>query len=185
MLRVWSSLASLFALFTLAISQNVSAQALPAASREPVEVGAAFSFGSPSYNDTPTYVEGLTVFGDLGFTRRIAAEFDLHFDSLLTPEDIGEDSYLIGPRFSVLREDRANVYLKALGGIGRFSYQSGSYANPHTDTYGVVAFGAGIEFRVSRRFNVRAIDLEYQVWPGFAPGTLHPVVASTGIAYSF
>lgn len=161
------------------------AQALPAATREPVKVGASFSFGSPDYRDTTTYVEGLTIFADVGFARRAAAEIDLHYDSLITPIDIGEDTFLIGPRYSVIRDDEANVYVKVLGGLGRFAYQPGTYSNPHTDTYGVAAFGGGIELHALLHFDIRAIDLEYQVWPGFASHALKPVVASTGLAYRF
>lgn len=162
---------------------GLAAQALPAASREPIEFGAAFSFGSPDYAQTTTYVEGLTLYGNAGIRGRLGAQIDVHLDSLLTPIDIGENTYQIGPRFNVLQEDRAKVYLKAIGGIGRFAYQAGSYANPQTYTYGVFSFGAGIEYRVSNRINVRAADLEYQSWPGFPGGTLHPVVVSMGLAW--
>ena len=179
------SVRSVLLIAVLSSCSLARAQALPAATREPIEAGAAFSFGSPDYQNTPTYVEGFTIFTDAGLSKRLAAELDLHYDSLITPLDIGENTYLIGPRYSVIREDRANIYVKALGGLGRFAYQSGIYSNPHADTYGVVAFGAGIEFRASQHLNIRAIDLEYQVWPGFPSSALEPVVASTGLAYRF
>ncbi len=188
-----SGLLSLLFVFTL--SAAAWAQALPAASREPLQVGVAFSFASPDYppsNPSPNtlfsptpYVEGFTAFADAGISRRLAAELDLHYNSLITPRDIGEDAYLLGPRYSVALEDRANLYVKVLGGLGRFSYQSGTYANPHTDTYGVVAFGGGIEFRATERFLVRALDLEYQIWPGFPPKAINPIVTSIGAAYRF
>ncbi len=160
-----------------------AAQALPTASREPIEVGAAFSFGSPGYQQTVTYVQGVTVYANAGLRGRLAAQIDVHLDSLITPIDIGEDTYQIGPRFNLLHEDRVNVYAKALGGLGRFSYQAGTYPFPRTDTYGVFSFGAGIEYRLSRSIDIRAIDLEFQSWPGFPGGSLHPVVASMGLAW--
>lgn len=167
----------------LAASAVAKAQALPTASRQPIEAGVAFSFGSPAFQDTPTYVEGFTVFGNLGLTGRLGAQVDLHLDSYLTPIDIGENTFLIGPRFSVLREDRANVYVKGMGGLGRFAYQANTYLNPHSDTYGVFAFGGGVEYRLSRSIDLRAIDLEFQTWPGFPSGSIHPVVASIGFAW--
>jgi hypothetical protein len=172
------------AAFALVLPASLArAQALPTASREPIEVGAAFSFGTPDYQQTTTYVQGVTVFANAGLRGRLGAQLDVHLDSLITPIDIGEDTYQIGPRFTVLHEDRVNIYAKAIGGIGRFAYQRGSYANPQTFTYGVFSVGGGIEYRVSRRIDVRAIDLEFQSWPGFPGGTLHPVVASMGVAW--
>jgi hypothetical protein len=162
---------------------GAGAQALPAASREPIDVGAAFSFGSPGYQDTPTYVEGLTLFATAGLRGRLAAQLDVHLDSLITPVDIGENTYLLGPRFSIFKEERANIYVKVQGGLGQFQYQSGSYAIPRSFTYGIFSGGAGIEYRVSRHVDVRAIELEFQDWPGFPGGSLHPVVASIGAAW--
>src|ERR1700712_4068781 len=171
------------ALFLVLPASLAGAQALPAASREPIEVGAAFSFGSPDFEQTTTYVEGVTVFANAGIKGRLGAQIDVHLDGLITPIDIGQDTYQIGPRFSLLHEDRVNIYAKVIGGIGRFSYQAGTYPNPSSATYGVFSFGAGIEYRVSRRFDVRAMDLEFQTWPGFPGGSLHPVVASMGLAW--
>ena len=175
----------LFPLFALGWCGIAGAQALPAASREPLEVGAAFSFGSPGYQDTTTYVEGFTLFADAPIKRRLSAEVDWHYDSVITPIDVGEDTFLVGPRFSVIKEDRANIYVKVMGGVGHFDYQKGIYANPHVESYGVLAFGAGIEYRISRYLNLRAVDLEFQKWPGFQPSGITPVVASTGLAYRF
>lgn len=171
------------ALFVAGSTSLATAQAIPTASREPIEVGAAFSFGSPGYQNTPTYVEGLTLFANAGLRGRFGVQIDAHIDSLITPIDIGEDTYEIGPRFAVVHQDRVNIYVKAVGGLGKFAYQPGTYANPHTDTYGVFSGGGGIEYRLSGRFDVRAIDLEIQSWPGFPGGSLHPVVASMGLAW--
>ena len=168
------------ALATLPIA--LSAQAIPAASRNPVQAGVAFSFASSDYGDA--YIKGFSIFGDYALSRRLSLEADIHQTSLATPDGIGENSYLIGPRYSVALEDRANIYVKALGGLGRFTYESGQqYSTTRSSTYGIGAIGAGIEFRASTHINVRAIDLEYQFWPGFQPRGLSPVVVSMGVAY--
>jgi hypothetical protein len=168
----------------LAGSAAAKAQALPTASRPPVQVGVAWSFASSGYGNQEyaAYIKGVTAFGDFGFTRRLSLEGDAHYTSLSTPDGIGENTYLIGPRYSIALEDRANVYVKVLGGVGRFSYKSPTYVIPHTDTYGVLAFGGGIEFRLSPRINLRPIDIEIQPWQGFPHG-LVPIVTSIGIAY--
>ncbi len=174
--------------FVLGFSIASHAQAVPAATRlASVQVGAGFSFAVPDYG--PTYIKGLTVYGDVDLWRRLGVEADMHYISLLTPTDIGEDTYLIGPRYSLVRQGRLNAYVKALGGVGRFEYQSGTYPHPHTDTFGVFSLGGGIDFRASKHINVRAIDIEAQRWPGYGtPGYpahgLTPFVTTFGVAYS-
>jgi hypothetical protein len=170
---------------------RADAQAYPTATRTPIQVGAAFSFAAPDYGaqvtygtSTTPYIQGFTAFGDIGLTRRIGAEAEFHDLSVVTPLDFGENSFLLGPRYSFALEDRANLYLKALGGIGRFNYQSPTYL-PHSDSYGIVALGGGIEYHASNRINIRALDAEYQLWPGFQAHSLHPFVISIGAAYLF
>jgi len=176
-----------FLFFTLGLSAVSHAQAVPMATRHgQVQVGAGFSFAVPDYGDT--YIKGFTLYGDLDLTRRLGVEADMHYISVLTPTDIGEDTYLIGPRFSVIRRNRLNAYVKALGGVGRFNYQPGFNADPHTDSFGVFSIGGGIDFRASQHVNIRAIDIEAQRWPGYGtPGFpargLTPFVTTFGVAY--
>lgn len=176
-------------LFVFGLSLASHAQAVPMATRlGSVQIGAGFSFAIPDYGQT--YIKGYTVYGDADLWRRVGVEADVHQINVFTPTDIGEDTYLVGPRFTIMRRDRVRVYAKALGGIGRFEYQSGTYHSPHTDTFGVYSLGGGIEFRASQHINIRAVDIEAQKWPGYAtPGFpahgLTPFVTTFGAAYAF
>lgn len=176
-------------IFSLSLSTLSHAQAVPMATRlGSVQVGAGFSFAISDYG--PTYIKGYTIYGDADLWRRVGIEADVHQINILTPTDIGEDTYLIGPRFSLLRRDRVNVYAKVLGGIGRFEYQQGYYQHSHTDTFGAFSVGGGIDFRASQHINIRAIDIEAQKWPSFGtPGRpahgLTPFVTTFGVAYAF
>lgn len=165
-----------------AVALRADAQAKPTATREPVQVGVAFAFGSTDYTDA--YVKGFTVYGDLAVARRISVEAEYHNLNIITPDDVGVSSALIGGRYAFSLEERATLYVKAMGGIGHFTYDSPN-PNPHTDSYGIFGPGAGIEFRASHRINIRAIDLEYQFWPGYKPNGLSPWVASMGAAWTF
>jgi hypothetical protein len=167
-------------LIALALSGVLRAQAIPTATRSPVQIGVAGSIASSDFG--PDYIKGFTLFGDLNFSRRLGVEAEFHDTSLSTPDNAGEQTYLVGPRYSIALEERANIYVKVLGGFGRFTYEPPQYIR-RTFTYGVAAAGAGIEFRASSHFNVRAIDVEYQTWPGFPPHGLSPFVATIGIAY--
>jgi hypothetical protein len=184
--------ACLYSLSLFGCLSRANSQAIPAMERPiQLEGGAGFSFASPDYGGTSSagtmilvpYIKGFTLFGDAVYHRRFGLEAEAHFDSILTPKDIGENTYMIGPKVSLIREGRMNLYVKALGGIGAFEYQKGVYAASHTDTYGAFAIGGGIEFNASRHITVRAIDIEQQSWPGFAPNGLKPFVTTLGIAY--
>jgi hypothetical protein len=169
----------LFAL--LAVPALAPGQAVYTATRERLQVGAGWSIASPDYS---TYdASGIYVFGTAGLYKRLSLEGDIHYDSLVTPSDIGEDTFLIGPRYDVLKQDRFRAYVKAEFGIGRFQYQIGEYRTPSTSVYTALNIGGGFEYRASRHINVRALDIEAQRWPGFAPNGLSPLVTSFGIAY--
>ena len=64
----------------------------------------------------------------------------MHYVSVITPSDIGENSYLIGPRFVLFHRKRFNVYAKGLFGRGTFVYQ---YPNRPfvSDSYTMYAIG--------------------------------------------
>jgi hypothetical protein len=181
----------LIGLFVFVFGWSIAshAQAVPMATRlASGQVGAGFSFAIPDYG--PTYIKGYTIYADFDLWRRIGIEGDVHRVNVLTPTDIGQDTYLIGPRFSLIRQRRVNVYAKVLGGLGSFEYQKGYYQHPHTDSFGVLSVGGGIDFRASRHINVRAIDIEAQKWPSYGtPGHpahgLSPFVTTFGVAYSF
>lgn len=174
-----------FCLLTCLIGTMVDrsfAQAVPTATRAGIaQLGVGYTFAKPDYG--PRKVQGGTVYGTFDFTRHWGIEGDVHLVSIVTPNDIGEDSYLIGPRY-VFRHNRFMPYAKVLGGLGRFQYQY-DYT-PHTSyTYGVYAFGAGLDYQATRHLNVRAFDFEYQKWPGYPTNGLTPLVFTFGAAYAF
>lgn len=160
-----------------------NAQAVPAASRPTrLQLGGGFTYARPDY-DRP--IKGISAYGDFDFTRHLGIEGDLHFINLWTPGDIGENTYLVGPRVK-FQFGRLTPYAKALGGIGQFQFQYPSqYPGPATYTYGVYAFGAGLDYHASRHFNIRPFDIEFQKWPGFRQNGLTPIVMTFGAAYAF
>ena len=165
-------------------------QALPGAVR-PIEAqaGVGFSFARPDFTSPDPnagfpYIKGFTAYADATYHHLFGLEAEVHYDSILTPTDIGENTYMVGPRVVVIHEDRMSLYAKALGGLAAFEYQKGTYLTPRTDTYGAFAVGGGIDFRASRHIDVRAIDIEQQWWPSFTPSGLKPFVTTFGVAYT-
>jgi len=158
------TLKSFFRAFLLAglLSSGVHeshAQAAPTATRAGIaQIGAGWGFSKPDFGGRNT--QGLTFYGSFDFTRHWGIAGDIHRHSMVTPADIGEDSYQIGPRY-VFHYNRLTPYIKAQAGLGRFKYQY-DYT-PHIGfTYGMFALGGGVDYRLSLHVNVRAVDFEYQ-----------------------
>jgi hypothetical protein len=157
------------------------AQARPAASRAGIaQLGAGWSIVKPDYAQRNT--QGLSIYGTFDFTRHFGIEGSVHRGSMIMPTDAGEDTYLLGPRY-VFRYKKFNPYGKALLGLGRFKYRFPDVTNAYT--YGVYAFGGGLDYSATRHINIRAIDFEYQKWPSFPTNGLSPLVFTFGAAYSF
>jgi hypothetical protein len=157
-------------------------QASPTAERHgALQIGAGATYVSPDYgskNDA-----GPTFFLDYDFTPHLGIEGTIHYTSIITPGDIGEDTYLVGPRY-VFHHNRFRPYAKVLAGVGQINLQF-DYAPHQKYSKFVYAFGGGLDYLVTRKINVRAIDFEYQQWPGMAPHGLSPYAITVGAAYSF
>jgi len=91
-----------------------------------------------------------------------------------------QDNYLIGPRVPVCRVGRrGQIYGKALVGLGKMTFPFGGYG-----TFTDLAFGGTLDYHLSRKVTLRAVDFEYQYWPVWLPGqSLEPYGVSAGVAY--
>ena len=171
-----------FACVLSGLTSWLHGQAIPTASRVgSIQLGAGGMLTSPDY--AQLYLKGVTFYGDFDFTHNLGGEFDIHF-SAITPQDISENTYMIGPRYT-LRHNRFAGYGKVLFGLGRFGFQKGDFVSASTGTYGVYAVGGGVEYMATHNINIRAFDIEALKWPGFAPNGLSPITYTFGAAYVF
>jgi hypothetical protein len=170
-------------LFSLYFLPALSAQAgYTATRRADIQVGVAASAYTLDYDEGRE--EGLTVYGDVDFTRHLGVEALYRNASIITPHDIGENHFLAGPRFR-MKVGRFVPYAKLLIGAGTINFQTGYNARAYEQTYLDYAFGAGVDLHATRHINVRLFDLEFQRWPNFPPHGLTPWGASIGAAYRF
>jgi opacity protein-like surface antigen len=165
----------------LSLTSIGGAQALPTATGHGgLQVGVGWSYVEPDYGQKA--IQGVTAFGDFDFLPHIGVEAEYHYIALITPTDLAENSYLIGPRY-ILPHGRFNLYAKAMFGIGDIVIQE-QQDNPQggAGNYFAYGLGGGVDYRVTRRIVARA-NFEYQHW-GYQTG-LTPAAITLGVAYKF
>ncbi len=157
----------------------VFAQAPPVEHRVgQLQAGAELSFVHLDYStDNP---RGYAGYGTFDFLSHVGLEAEVRS---ATGRGITETTYSAGPRV-LYRFDAFTPYVKALFGGGAFSIKGGAQPG-QAATFKVATFGGGLDYALSRHFNVRVFDYEYQRWISFPPRGLQPNAVSFGIAYRF
>ena len=179
MLRTLVRIACLASLISL--SGVGHTQAMPTATGHGgLQAGIGWTYAEPDYAQKA--IQGFTIFGDLDITPHIGAEAEYHYLGLVTPTDLAEDSFFVGPRF-ILPRGRFRIYAKALVGIGYIDIQE-TEDNPQggAGSYFAYGGGGGVDYRINKRWVARG-DFEYQHW-GYLTG-LTPSDITVGLAYRF
>jgi hypothetical protein len=157
-------------------------QAMPTAvAKGALQIGGGYAYSQPDYGQGN--IKGFSGFADFNFSRFLGAEASIHDITLVTPADLGERSYFVGPRF-VYPRGRFSLYGKVMTGIGTIVIQE-IQDNPEGGAGSYVAYGlgGGLDVLATRHLVVRAIDFEYQHW-NYQSG-LTPTVITVGAAYRF
>jgi hypothetical protein len=121
---------------------------------------------------------GITGFVDADSIRRFGIEGEGRWLEYHQFQNVHVETYMVGPRYH-FNVGRFQPYVKALAGAGEFHYTQ----NFATDSDLVVAPGAGVDYRLSRRWSIRIADAEVQYWPQFHYGAMTSVGVTTGIRY--
>jgi hypothetical protein len=168
-------ISAIFAL--LVCSWPSKGQAVYTATRSSrIQVGAGFLLLDPDY--VGGWNRGISFYADDDFSHYFGIEADVHLGGISTPGNVAQNSYLIGPRLTY-RRGKLLVYGKIMVGRGTITNQITKGAS----SYGIYAYGGGLEYRVGHRFNVRPVDVAVESWPNFYPHTLTPVAVTLGIGY--
>ena len=179
----------LFSLLFAAAALSARAQAVPSAyaQRFTINVGALGSVFQPDYRGGgvpqtgPFRLYGPGAYVDVKFTRYVQFEAEAHWMRFNPYLDIRQDNYLIGPRLPIekLRYKRALPYAKVLVGYSRMNFEYNAEYGRFLD----IAYGGGVDVKLSKRITLRAIDFEYQQWPSWLSSTLSPYGGSVGVSY--
>ena len=123
-------------------------------------------------------IGGAAVYLDANLNLHLGLEAEARRLQYREEAGVRQTTYLAGPRLT-LRPGALSPYVKLLAGIGQFRFPYG-YADGR---YFVVAPGAGIDYRLrGGGIKVRLIDFEYQDWPQFTYGQVHPYGLSAGVS---
>jgi len=153
------------------------AQAVYTATRSGrIQAGAGGMYLNNDYS--PQSDQGVSIWVDGDLTKFFGLEAEAHFGTVRSPADIGENSYLIGPRVS-LHRGRFSPYAKLM--VGRGTIINDFYNT--SSSYNLFAYGGGLDYRFHGKFSWRAVDFELQNWHSFPPNGLAPYAISTGVMY--
>jgi opacity protein-like surface antigen len=175
---------SIFALFCVVlVSATVSARAqvVPSATASSftLNVGGFGSAFQPDYagegiaQTSPDRLYGMGAFFDARVNRWVDLEGEARWLRFNTYLGINENTYMIGPRVPIVTFHRLTPYGKFLFGLG-----NGSFLTGNTFAF---AYGGGVDYRLSRRFTLRAFDFEFQQWR--VTPTISPYGGSIGLSY--
>ena len=141
-------------------------------------------FGVPQASVNRLY--GIGTYVDVKFTPWVQIEGEGRWLRFNQSEGIYEDNYFIGPRLPIykLRYKRITPYGKLLIGLGRLNFED----NNGWGRYTALAYGGGLDIKLTSRINVRVPDVEYQQWLKWTEGgkktyNLFPYGASVGVSY--
>jgi hypothetical protein len=189
------SIVALISILFVAGSLCARAQVVPAAyaQRFTINVGVMGSAFQPDYagggvaQTSPNRLYGPGAYVDVKLTRYLQFEAEARWLRMNPYLDIREDNYLIGPRLPIekLRFKRATPYAKILVGYNRMNFElDGAYGN-----YADIAYGGGVDVKLTKKITLRAIDFEYQQWlgwpniPGSPNSAFSPYGGSVGVSY--
>jgi len=143
-------------------------------------------FGVPARAPFSQYLYGIGTYVDLKVTPRIQFEGEGRWLRFRQVDGIYEDNYLIGPRLPIYRLHfwHATPYAKILIGYGKLNFENGNGWGRYTQ----LAYGGGLDIKMSKRINLRLPDFEYQQWLNWTEGTgksnnLFPYGVSVGVSY--
>lgn len=157
------------------------AQVTPSATGRRLQLfaGAEGAMFQPDYagqgvaQSSPNKLFGIGAYIDADFTRWIQIEAQgrwLHWNQYA---GIDQNTYQIGPRVPIYHYHGLTPYGKFLIGWGSGSFLTGRAT--------ALTFGGGVDYRLNRKFTIRAFNFEYQDWR--TTPALHPYGGSIGLAY--
>ncbi|MGD0295093.1 MAG: outer membrane beta-barrel protein [Terracidiphilus sp.] len=182
----------LFSILLFAGTVAAGAQVVPSAAGRQVSitVGGMASAFQPDFAGVwnsngvvaqadPRPLYGVGAYVDVKLRRWVQFEAEARWLRWNQYKGIYQDNYLIGPRLPVYRFWKATVYGKALAGYSKMSFDP---VPGDTGKFTDIAFGGGMDVKLTKRISLRVPDVEYQYYP-YINSPLSPYGVSVGVGY--
>jgi opacity protein-like surface antigen len=194
-LRMKRSIDALLLILLVAATVCARAQVVPSATARGVSINAGgeasvfqsdyAGFGIPQ--SSPDALYGVGAFVDVKFKPWAQLEAEGRWSRFNQLAGIYEDNYLIGPRLPIYKAHiwRATPYVKVLVGFSKLNFEN----NNGWGRYTSLAYGGGLDIKMTKRLTARLPDFEYQQWLNWSEGTpgktynLLPYGVSVGVSY--
>lgn len=193
---------ALFCFFLAAGAVSARGQVIPSATSRGLSVtaGAMGSVFQPDFKGNWTLTNnqwiptaeasdwaliGAGAYVDVKLTRWIQIEAEARFSRFNQYANIHQDNYLAGPRIPLRRFGRFTPYAKALIGVTSMDMgpnPNGTGPDP-TGRFLAIAYGGGVDMKLTKRFTLRPVDVEYQQMPQWFGSSASPYGASVGLGY--
>ena len=169
--------------FWVAGERSGSAQAVEAMDGRGLYINAGGMASGFMPGDWNQAVIGAGTYVDVHFSHWIQVEGEARWMRWNGYFGETQDNYLIGPRVPVYRIGRrAQIYGKGLIGLAKMNFSElDKYKNGQ---FTALAFGGTLDYKLTRKLTLRAVDFEYQYWPKWVPNeSLSPYGVSVGASY--
>jgi opacity protein-like surface antigen len=180
-------LATVFLCSQFPARANGQASTATAYRKADLQAGGYFSGVWPDYGNRLLGYGGYVAYD---FLPHWGAEFDFRQAKSTNGSQLTERTYEFGGRYVITHKSRFNPYARVSYGRGVFNFPKGSSLYGFNTAYNLMAFGAGVDYNLSRSINIRG-DYDYQHWfnfpgiSGTANSSLAPQAVSVGVAYHF
>ncbi|HWG19609.1 MAG TPA: outer membrane beta-barrel protein [Terracidiphilus sp.] len=177
-----SAVALCFLLLTTAAGlRTAHAQVVEAATARQFRLDAGGMVSGFQSGEDSDFLVGGGTYVDVHFTHWIQLEGEARWLRFNQYYGEHQSNYLIGPRVPIRQlGSRSEIYGKALIGMGKMTFPFGYGYGSFT----ALAFGATVDYRLSRKVTLRVVDFEYQDWPKWLNNSaLYPYGVSAGASY--
>ena len=193
-LRMKRSINALLLILLAAAAVSARAQVVPSAYARGISInaGGEASAFQPDYaglgipQTSPNRLYGIGAYVDVKVKPWVQFEGEGRWSYFNQLAGIYENNYLIGPRLPIYKAHfwRATPYAKVLIGYSRLNFED----NNGWGRYTTLAYGGGLDVKMTKRLTARLPDFEYQQWLNWSEGTgksynLFPYGVSVGVSY--
>ena len=155
---------------------RASAQVVPAATAGDFRLSAGGTGSGYYIQYGEQKLVGASAFVDADVNHGFGVEAEGRWLEWHQTNDVHVETYSIGLRYH-RNYGKFQPYVKGLIGFGDFNFPF-NYAHGR---YLTATGGGGLDYHLSHRIYIRAVDVEYQDWPQFTYGAMSSVGVSAGV----